>query len=897
MNAASLIVAGSPFSGAALLGHVLGSHSRAFFAGESWRLWDRDADAAARKCRGCEGECATWNDTTVAAAVADGPAAVAAALAASTGTRLVIEGPAPAARLAARLAGGAASGEDTRIVLCVCDPLLYVRKRAGVTEELAKRRVTEWCSQQDALVSAALATGCPTLVVRYEDLVRRPEETLARVCRFAGLEYESALATWWESPGHAIGATSEAWGVAEPASSVRAVHGDPRERRVETMPMWDADPATSLGTRVARAVIAELRPTGLYGTFGYEPLLPPHRAPRDEAEREELAAWVEEDLRIVREAVDEGRVEAAIPILRLLVDHFGPAVDDLGLEVDFETLASVLVELLQHQQSGAEALRYARALAEHAPRSIEAQQLLATVGTGAGDLPSALEACDRLVRLHGAEGSTPASLPGDVAGLLVNTGARGPAVPGLLGTLAEHAEVAGAVDATLTARLEGGDRAEGVYAALDAVREARGLPLPPHAPPDYLLIALTNRCNCGCFFCCAEEQRADMSQREIPIEQFYSLRSAIESAGVVDLTSPGEVFLYSHAREAMAFVAEHNRNRGIQLTTTGTLKNLDILAPVASRIDHITFSLNAATPETHARDMGSRHWERVLSNIRATRRLVARERITLSCVTHAGNVHELPALVRLAAELDVSHVRIVPIRVTKPESIRGSLWFCKEKAQDLIAEARSVGQEHGITVTNLYETVQSMSSSMGRKCITPTSGAYILLNGNVIACCYSGRVMGSVFDAGGFEAVWNGNKYRALRKHLHFPECRECPATHGVDMDRLESHLDCQLGDRSSLPLVTVAVKAPANAGQVRHAVACLKRQTYPVWEATIELQDGCDPAVRRAVMDEAGADPRIRCGLADARATSHCQMDPARQFKPNELETYLGTLDGFRAA
>jgi SAM-dependent methyltransferase/tetratricopeptide (TPR) repeat protein len=488
MEVTSLIVAGTPFSGAALLGHTLGAHAQAFFAGELWRQWDPAADPAARECRSCAGECATWNDPAVATAVADGPAAVSAALAATTGRRLVIEGPASASWLAARLAYGAACDEDTRVVVCVCDPLLYVRKRAGVTEEYARRRVAEWRDQQNALVSAALASGRPLLVVRYEDLVDRPAATLARVCAFAGLASEPTLADWWEAPSHALGAKSEAWGVAEPPLKKRAaaVPADPRQRRVETLSAQDRDPGGSLGPEIARAVIAEMRPTGLYETFGYAPLLPPYRAPRDEAEREKTAAWVREDLRITREAVVAGRAEEAIATLKLLVDHFGPAFDELGLEWNYANLAGVLVDLLNHQQRGAEALPYARALAEHAPENLEALRLLAVAGRSAGDLPATLAAYDRLVRSSAGADGTSESLSHDITELLVTVSPTEPALPAFLGTLAAHAELATTVDATLAARLQGGDRAEGVYAALDAVRAARGLPFCPHSPPEYL---------------------------------------------------------------------------------------------------------------------------------------------------------------------------------------------------------------------------------------------------------------------------------------------------------------------------------------------------------------------------------------------------------------------------
>lgn len=422
MKAASLIVAGTPFSGAALLGHVLGAHSEAFFAGELGREWDRGAEPGELECRTCRGGCEMWRDPSVAAAVANGPGAVSAALAATTGRRVVIEGPVPAGWLAVRLACGEPSGDDARIVICVCDPMLYVRKRAGVTEEFAKQRAIEWRDEQNALVSAALSSGRPVLVVRYEDLVNQPGGTLARVCAFAGIEYEPALARWWEAPSHAIGANSEAWGVAGfvRANRARTAPADPRERRVATMPALDRDPGASFDVDVAHAVITELRPTGLYEMFGYEPALPPYRAPRDDAERQGTAAWVKSDLRRIREDVLHGRANAAISTLKLLVDHFGPAFDDLGLEAKYGNLALVLVELLSNQQRAAEALPYACALAVHAPHDPEAQRSLALASASVGDVPVTLESLRELEEslrkgLDGHRVGPPARGPGEGA--------------------------------------------------------------------------------------------------------------------------------------------------------------------------------------------------------------------------------------------------------------------------------------------------------------------------------------------------------------------------------------------------------------------------------------------------------------------------------------------------
>lgn len=390
MKSTSLVVVGTPYSGAALLGHMLGAHSQVFFAGELWRHWDRTAEPGERDCRGCGATCETWGDPQVQRAIAGGPAALSAALATASGRRVVVEGPASSAWLDVRIADGVPEGEDARIVLCVCDPVLYARKRAGVTEPLARRRAVEWRDEQQALVRTALSSGRPVLVVHYENLVDAPAETFARVLSFAGLAPRALRATWWQAATHAIGARSEKWGMAVVRDGESPpARADARTLRVDTLAELDADPAAALGAEAVRAVIDEVRPAGLYETFGYEPALPAFTPPRTDEERAATAVWVREELRRTRDSVFADRAGEAIVTLRMLAEHFGPAFDDLGLDLDYENLAIVLVDLLNGQHRYAEALPHALRLLEARPQSVAARRLLAVARSGAGLEPVA----------------------------------------------------------------------------------------------------------------------------------------------------------------------------------------------------------------------------------------------------------------------------------------------------------------------------------------------------------------------------------------------------------------------------------------------------------------------------------------------------------------------------
>ena len=130
-------------------------------------------------------------------------------------------------------------------------------------------------------------------------------------------------------------------------------------------------------------------------------------------------------------------------------------------------------------------------------------------------------------------------------------------------------------------------------------------------------------------------------------------------------------------------------------------------------------------------------------------------------------------------------------------------------------------------------------------------------------------------------------------------------------MERLDSHIEAGAEAISLLPTVSVAVQAPANIEEVQSSVACLKAQTYPVWEALFVLSENGNSAVLQAVQKAARLDSRVQCISPDSETARelaaktvrregakklYCRMDPANPFKANGLEMHLKTLDCFDA-
>ena len=439
---------------------------------------------------------------------------------------------------------------------------------------------------------------------------------------------------------------------------------------------------------------------------------------------------------------------------------------------------------------------------------------------------------------------------------------------------------------------------------LDDYLDAEDAGSVPAAYPQYVNIALTSVCNYKCFFCSREKAG---SIPHLPLAHLKSLRKLIEEVDHVDLTSPGESLIYPHIREAIEFITATNRKQGIQLTTTGLLLTEELALLLSKRLSQLTFSLNAATARSYERDMGVKRWNDVLNNIRTARKHIPREKLSLSYVLHRDNLDELPDFIRLAAELDAWHVRIVGMSAVNPANVRKTLWFCKERARAAVLRAKELGKKLNVIVSDMYETVEGMSNLAQVKCVMPTFGAYIRLNGDVWPCCYSyPQVMGNIHQPGGFEAVWNGKKYRKLRKSNYFSQCQNCPAIHS-GTDRLDDHIASHVlaEARAQLPLITVIIPKLESTGALQAAITSLKNQTYPVWEAVLVLNSETGAALRNAALEHGRKDPRIRFldkrgesnfpatiqqALEQASGKIYCWMETP--FTPQQLEENLKTIE-----
>lgn len=320
--------------------------------------------------------------------------------------------------------------------------------------------------------------------------------------------------------------------------------------------------------------------------------------------------------------------------------------------------------------------------------------------------------------------------------------------------------------------------------------------------PREIQLEVTGACNLACRMCLVR-YRPKLGKREgaMCLHVFKAIVDDLPDLEKLTLQGLGEPLLAPDFDRMVEYACA----RGIRVgfNTNGTLLTRERAERlVAAGVDWLHVSLDGATKETYEAIRDGSDFDRVRTNIAGLvgvrqARDTERPTIQLVFVAMRRNLHELSALVRLAAELGVESVWVQNLSHsfsdTDPSggyaAIRRfaageALWA--EPNSDAVRrfeDARALAGELGIELRlpRLEEPppVDRPAGSPG--CHWPFESAYVTHDGDVQPCCMvmgaDRAVLGNA-EGVGFAAVWTNEAYRAFREALlteHPPEvCAGC---------------------------------------------------------------------------------------------------------------------------
>ena len=308
--------------------------------------------------------------------------------------------------------------------------------------------------------------------------------------------------------------------------------------------------------------------------------------------------------------------------------------------------------------------------------------------------------------------------------------------------------------------------------------------------PREIQIEVTGACNLACRMCLVR-YRPKLGKREgaMCFHVFKSILDDLPELEKLTMQGLGEPLLAPDFDEMVEYACE----RGIRVgfNTNGTFLTRERAERlVRAGVDWLHVSLDGATKETYEGIRDGSDFDKVRRNIAdlvEVRREHGADRPTIQLVFVAmrRNLHELSALVRLAAELGVESVWVQNLSHsfsdTDPSgsyaAIRRfaageALWSepnpeAVRRFEDAAALAEELGI--GLRLPRLEEPEPEPREPGSPGCHWPFESAYVAHDGEVQPCC---MVMGADRAAlgsaehDGFARVWRNGSYAAFREAL-----------------------------------------------------------------------------------------------------------------------------------
>jgi radical SAM protein with 4Fe4S-binding SPASM domain len=379
------------------------------------------------------------------------------------------------------------------------------------------------------------------------------------------------------------------------------------------------------------------------------------------------------------------------------------------------------------------------------------------------------------------------------------------------------------------------------FPALGDRQEAvRASDIRPHLQirPLTLAIDVTTQCNLRCTYChFSAESYSKRKREDLSIEDFFKIAHEVfPFCAVVNLSCSVEPLLHPRLGDFVA-IAKHYGVPSVGMTTNGLLFNEQTIEQVVGGgMDHVTISIDGATKATYERIRRKGNFDRLIANIRALNGVKERlcswtPKLSFNFVMMRSNIRELPAVVRLAHELDVAAVTAIHLSPYEGLNMEAeTMDRDAELCNRMLAEARAVAEKYHIDVAfpplfdcpalpdplvqvGLSALAQTSVPKAGdqvdalefehsdadcrretsyfgipiwenehkSQCLFPWSYAIIDSYGDVVPCGWWGEgPMGNVRHES-FEDIWNNDRYQRLRsQHLNGDlgrSCRNCPAT------------------------------------------------------------------------------------------------------------------------
>lgn len=320
--------------------------------------------------------------------------------------------------------------------------------------------------------------------------------------------------------------------------------------------------------------------------------------------------------------------------------------------------------------------------------------------------------------------------------------------------------------------------------------------------PRRLVLELTNACNLNCIMC--GRNAADFKLTTFDMDVFRSFEPIMDTIEEVTLMGWGEPTIHPHFNEMLEIIDKHSARK--YFCTNGmNLKNIKE-SLFKYNVDVFGVSVDGATFETNARIRRGSDLNVIKNDLKdiveeKKKRGLKYPWINFVFCAMKSNLHELPDLVRLAAEIGIEEVKVVYLTVFNDELLHETLWGYEDEVRKVFEEAEKIGDELGIVLKFPHITGEDVAGDKLHKDCFVAWRDFFLGSDGYVRPCMSTPVKFCKYEIGtDFMDIWNSPEYQEYRKNVNTENmdnpCKRCYQSSHCNWNKKSSFI--QIGENFS---------------------------------------------------------------------------------------------------
>ena len=321
--------------------------------------------------------------------------------------------------------------------------------------------------------------------------------------------------------------------------------------------------------------------------------------------------------------------------------------------------------------------------------------------------------------------------------------------------------------------------------------------------PRRLVFELTNACNLNCVMC--GRNAADFKPTVFDMDVFRSFEPLMDVVEEVTLMGWGEPTIHPNFIEMLEIVNRHDARKYFCTNGMNLGKIKDAIFDYY--VDVFAVSLDGATDETNSRISRGSKIDVITENLKEIVR-IKKERglkypwINFVFCAMRSNLHELPDLIRLAAEIGIEEVKVVYLTVFGEDLMNESLWGHEDEIRNVFEEATEIGENLGIALKLPHIPGEDVAEDKLHKDCFVSWRDFFLGSDGFVRPCMSTPIQFFEYDAKkDFMEMWNAPEYQKYREIVNSKKdmdnpCRRCYQSSHCNWNRKESFI--QIGEQFS---------------------------------------------------------------------------------------------------